>query len=243
MVRAGSPSNLPSVTAPPLMRKTASKVKILKKITWKRHATPDITAPPDRLITSQPGQGPAGTGQSFPRSRSIFEIKRIRVQPGGQRQVLSVQRTMEEPKELSDYEESVKSLEFLKKNSSKQMSQLKDEIGRVRNQGDAREMASACDRALLPEYRRMSKTIKPGVLSRLFYHDNLIDFQIIESKSQSEMEKQMNVTRIFVDSVNQKINPQRKGRKYKVLKISKHSDGSVERQQHIIYKDYKKRSK
>jgi hypothetical protein len=108
------------MTAPPLVRK--SKARILKKITWKRHATPDIAAPPDRLNTGQPGQGPAGAGQSFPRSRSTFEIKRIRVQPGGQRQVLSVQRTLDEPKELSDYEESVRSLEFLKRNSSKQMS-------------------------------------------------------------------------------------------------------------------------
>ena len=108
----------------------------------------------------------------------------------------------------------------------------------MRNQGDVREMASACDRALLPEYKRMSKTIRPGVLSKLFYHDNLIDFQIIESKSQSELEKQMNVTRIFLDSVNQKIAKKKKGKKFKVLKISKHSDGSVERQQHIIYKDF-----
>jgi len=152
--------------------------------------------------------------------------------------VLSVQRTLEEPKELSDYDESVRSLELLKKNSTKQINQLKTELGRVHDRGNTREMASACDRALLPEYRRMSKTIRPGVLSKIFYHDNLIDFQVLESRSQSEIDKQMKVTRIFVDSVNKKLNNAQKRRKFKVLKISKHSDGSIERQKHIIYKDY-----
>ena len=59
-------------------------------------------------------------------------------------------------------------------------------MGRVRDKNNSAEMASACERALLPEYKRKSRTIKPGVLSKLFHHENVLNLQVLESRSQSE---------------------------------------------------------
>ena len=53
---------------------------------------------------------------------------------------------------------------------------LKHELQKVKDETNSRELASACDRALLPEYKEMSKTIRPGKLSNIFHHDNLVDF-------------------------------------------------------------------